>query len=85
MKKYFYYKCFRRAFALAKSITRASKSSPLAASCSIEMVAKSDNLLSDIVVRKKVLISFSLLKLLSADATLIGVVKSIRRAIDKLG
>lgn len=74
-------KFFLRVFLSANLFAKSLKLRDFAISCSNDIIPNADSLSLDIVDRKTFFIIFKLLKLLSALATVTGVVSKIRNTI----
>ena len=85
IKTQYHLNSLERTFLFANAVMTLSQSRDRAQSFSIDNMANEDSLLSIIDVLLKVLISFNLLKLLSALATVTGQVSKIRSAMYTFG
>ena len=85
IKTQYHLNSLERTFLFANAVITLSSSRDRAQSFSIDNMANEDSLLSVIDVLLKVLISFNLLKLLSALATVTGQVNKIRSAMYTFG
>ena len=85
IKTQYHLNSLERTFLFANAVMTLSKSRDRAQSFSIDNMANEDSLLSVIDVLLKVLISFNLLKLLSALATVTRQVSKIRSAMYTFG
>ena len=85
IKTQYHLNSLERTFLFANAVMTLSQSRDRAQSFSIDNMANEDSLLSVIDVLLKVLISFNLLKLLSALATVTGQVSKIRSAMYTFG
>ena len=85
IKTQYHLNSLERTFLFANAVITLSSSRDRAQSFSIDNMANEDSLLSVIDVLLKILISFNLLKLLSALATVTGQVNKIRSAMYTFG